>query len=196
MFLQDEFYYKSFLREALIAPMMGKHKIGPKIYDIFICLNIGYIIMEKWNGSIRPILHNISDKYMTDISELIVKMHQNGVVHNDLHTGNILYKIKNKKYHFAITDYGLSSYFENKKDIIPDKFIPFSNMPNCFFPAFDFYKLNNALESKKNIIFITFFFNNNYISLFDYLIIQKFYEKSKMNDMTFDTYIKSIKLNI
>ena len=150
--------YKTFLREALIAPLMAKHNIGPKIFDIFICLNVGYIIMEKWDGPISDIHHNINNNYLTIISDLIVKMHKIGVIHNDLHTGNILYKFHNNKYEFAISDYGLSLYFENKSDTIPTYLLPNLKSPNIFFPAFDFYRFNNAIESRKDKIFITFFF--------------------------------------
>ena len=194
--LDNKNIYQTFLREALIAPMMAKHKIGPKILDIFICLNMGYIIMEKWEGTIRNIHENITNENLNVISNLIVKMHKYGVIHNDLHTANILYRItKNNKYEFSITDYGLSLYFENKNDIIPQKFLPNDKSPNIFFPAFDFYKLNNALESRQNKVFITFFFNKGYITLIDYILVDKYYLKQSCAKISFNDYVKNLKLD-
>jgi hypothetical protein len=194
--LQHANVYKTFLREALIAPLMAKHNVGPKIFDIFICLNIGYIIMEKWEGTIKHIHENITDNHLTTISDLIVKMHKYGVIHNDLHTANILYRTtKNNKYEFSITDYGLSLYFENKNEIIPPKFLPNNKSPNIFFPAFDFYRLNNALESRQNMVFITFFFNKGYITLIDYILADKYFLRKMNIDIGFYDYIKNINLD-
>ena len=52
---------------------MAKHNIGPKIFDIFVCLNTGYIIMEKWDGTIRNIHRYIKNNHIIEISNLIVK---------------------------------------------------------------------------------------------------------------------------
>lgn len=190
--------YKTFLREALIAPMMAKYGIGPKIHDIFICLNAGYIIMDKWDGSIRKLTgkNELTEDHLITISDLIVKMHTKGVIHNDLHTANVLYRKKSDgSYEFCLTDFGLSLYFENKDDIIPTKFIPSTKSPNIFFPAFDFYKFSNALESRRNIIFIPFFFNKGYISLIDNLLVSKFYTKSEFNATTFNDFLESVNLD-
>jgi len=190
--------YKTFLREALIAPMMAKYGIGPKIHDIFICLNAGYIIMDKWDGSIRKLTgkNELTEDHLITISDLIVKMHSKGVIHNDLHTANVLYRKRDDgSYEFCLTDFGLSLYFEDRDDIIPTKFIPSSKSPNIFFPAFDFYKFSNALESRRNIIFIPFFFNKGYISLIDNLLVSKFYTKSEFNATTFNDFLKSVNLD-
>ena len=187
--------YQSFLREALIAPLMAKHNIGPKIFDIFICLNTGYIIMEKWDGTIRNIHKYIKHNHIIEISDLIVKMHKLGVIHNDMHTANILYKVVNNKYIFSITDFGLSLYFENKNEIIPKKFLPNYKCPDIYFPAFDFFKLSNALEHRKDVIFITFFFNKGYISLLDYILVDKFWFRTTTRITSFYKYISKVKLN-
>ena len=195
--LSHEQIYKTFLREALIAPMMAKEGVGPKIYDIFVCLNAGYIIMEKWDSSIRNIIetNKFTEDHLEDITKLIIKMHKKGIIHNDLHTGNILYKIDDAgNYKFSITDYGLSLYFENKNDIVPSEFVHV-NGPNIFYPAFDYYRFNNALESRSNIIFVTFFLKRGYISLIDNLLVSKFYLKSKNDTTIFSEFLKSLKLD-
>lgn len=197
--LSHEKIYKTFLREALIAPIMAKHGIGPKIHDIFICLNAGYIIMDKWEGSIRKLTVNnlLNDIHLTDICDKIVKMHNLGVIHGDLHTANVLFRTnKIGGYDFCITDYGLSLYFEDKNSIIPQNFISSWKLPNIFFPAFDFHRFSGALESRQDIIFISFFFNKGYISLVDYLLVEKFYRKNETNYTLFSSFINSINLNI
>ena len=196
--LAFEKIYKTFLREALIAPMMAKYGIGPKIYDIFICLNAGYIIMEKWEGSIRKLMDNnkFTDNHLEIISNLIVKMHDKGVIHNDLHTANILYRKKNNgDIEFIITDFGLSLYFEDKETTISDKFIPNSKSPNIFFPAFDFYRLNRVIESRQRIIFLPFFFIKGYITLLDNLLVSKFYSKDDFNTTPFSEFLKGVNLD-
>ena len=197
--LSHEKIYKTFLREALIAPIMAKHGIGPKIHDIFICLNAGYIIMDKWEGSIRKLTANnlLNDIHLTDICDKIVKMHNLGVIHGDLHTANVLFRTnKIGGYDFCITDYGLSLYFEDKNSMIPQDFIPSWKLPNIFFPAFDFHRFSGALESRQDIIFISFFFNKGYISLVDYLLVEKFYRKNETNYTLFSLFINNIDLNI
>jgi len=207
--LSYEPIYKTFLREALIAPIMAKHGIGPKIYDIFICLNAGYIIMEKWDSSIRKLIvgyqekvgkktieYKLTNEHLEKIGNLISKMHDKGVIHNDLHTGNILLrKNRNGSLDFCITDFGLSLYFEDKNSIVPSKFVPSSRVPNIFFPAYDFHRFSSELEIRQNIILISFFFNRGYISLIDYLIVDKFYRKDKSNKVPFNKFIQSLYLN-
>ena len=194
--LNDKNIYQTFLREALIAPLMAKHKIGPKIFDIFICLNTGYIIMEKWDGTVKNIINELTEDHLHTLAKLLNKMHKYGVIHNDLHTANILYRItKDNKYEFSYTDYGLSLYFENKNEIIPKNFLPNNKSPNTFFPAFDFHRINNALESRNDEIFNAFFFNNGYISLLDYILVDKYYTKKKNINDNFYEYITNINID-
>lgn len=197
--LSHQKIYKTFLREALIAPLMAKYGIGPKIHDVFTCLNAGYIIMDKWEGSIRKLTGQnlLTNSHLSTICDTIVKMHDKGVIHGDLHTANVLFRRKrNGEYEFCITDFGLSLYFEDKNSVIPQQFIPSSKLPNIFFPAFDFHRFSGALESRQNIIFIPLFFNKGYISLVDYLLVDKFYRKGEFNYTPFSSFIQKLNLNI
>ena len=196
---------QSFIREALIAPMMDKVNVGPKIYDIFTCLNVGYIVMDKWQGTLSELFfRNLNfdiDKYFDDIFKLIKKMHNNNVIHNDLHTGNILYKKDKKgKYTFCINDFGLSIYFENKNMQISEKYVPRINVPNFFFPSYDYYVFSNKLEKIKKKMF-SIFFTDKLISLKDYVIINKYQNyidnikplvlKGIRSDITFYNFLKN-----
>ena len=194
--INETYRYESFLREALIGPLMAKNKIGPIIHDIFICLNTGFIVTERWRGSIKKIIKYLNNDDYLNIGNLISKMHNIGVIHNDLHGGNILYNIVNNKYEFSITDFGLSLYFENKDSVIPDKFIPNSYSPNIFFPAFDYHRFSINCETKIDKIFFTFFIKNKFISISDYLIVDKFLNRpSQIQKVNFSKFLKKLNLN-
>jgi serine/threonine protein kinase len=191
--------YQTFLREALIAPYMAKHDVGPKIYDIFVCLNSGFIVMEKMDGSLRSLAleeESFPWKHLISISKQVSKMHKLNVVHNDLHTANILYKINDDStYDFKVTDFGLSLYFEDKNSIVPNLFLPTPNVPNIYYPPYDFFKLSVDLEHQLGTIFIKYFFIDGYLTLFDYIFIQKYYIKMKdVYPYTFFQYIKDEQL--
>ena len=176
--LKSKQYFETFLREALIAPIMYKNGIGPKIYDMFICLNAGYIIMEKYEGTIRNIIQDVYENNINTICTLIRKMHSIGIIHNDLHTGNILYrKNEDNTYSFVIIDFGLSLYFEDKNKKIPNEQVFYNLFPNIFYPAFDFYKLSHIFEkfvSTPSRPTIDGFITNKYLTLEEYYIINKF----------------------
>ena len=198
--------YKDFIREALISSIASRKKIGPKIYDIYTCLNFGYIIMDRWDGSIKNLITKnlITTERFKKILDTIKNMHNIGIIHNDLHIGNILYKIDNNNYTFCITDFGLSSYFENKNVLIPDEYLPRKDFTNIFYPAFDYYRYLNSYEfHKKDHIFITYPFNNNYISFLDYTIVDKFKKwnsydviKYGKNNVRFNDYLNDLELYV
>lgn len=187
-------YFKTFIRESLIAPLMYKHGIGPKIYDMFICLNSGYIIMEKYDGSIRNILDIVYNNDMDNLIKIIKKMHNIGVIHNDLHTGNILYK-KNKDntYSYAITDYGLSTYFEDKNHILKNNEMVHFQFPDMFYPQFDYFRLNNTMESRLVLPFINYFIKNNLYTFEDYYILTKYRNSSFFDKQVFSIFYNNIK---
>lgn len=191
---------QTFKRETLLGPFMNKKGIGPKIYDIYQCLDAGFIIMDKWEGSIRKLVETqeFKKKHLKVICEIIKKMNDLGVIHNDLHTANILYrKKKNAKekddYEFCITDYGLSLYFEDKDKTIPKIFLPNLRSPNIYYPAFDFYKFSNALESRSAETFIEYFYLNDYITPLQYLIINKYTTRSYYDDELFNEFYNNLK---
>ena len=108
------------IKEIDLSKLMGKHRIGPKIYDSYMCktktqLSI-YIVMEHMNkGSFADFLQNYISKpeYIMAINKKIKKMHTFKIMHLDLHQGNILVNEKKKnKFEFYIADFGLSKTFK------------------------------------------------------------------------------------
>ena len=100
--------------------------ITPKIYDYWMSNNNNslqvYIIMEfkgraLW-GWLQEKNRSLTDKEEEIIEEKIKKMHNAGIVHNDLHLNNILVEGVNGKTNFYITDFGLSKTKQTLFDTI------------------------------------------------------------------------------
>jgi tRNA A-37 threonylcarbamoyl transferase component Bud32 len=169
---------KAFVREARISKPLGDAGLAPKVHDIFTCLNAGFIVMETWEGSFRGLLEK--EKYprkldLEQIGVLIQKMHRLGVIHNDLHVGNILYTHKKGKRLFSITDFGLASQFTSPQEVLSDNKVPTARASNIFFPAFDYYKLSNSIEVRTGMIFESFFLEKNFLTYLEYILVDKFW---------------------
>lgn len=104
--------------EIKITRFMSEKGIGPKLHDAFVCTTDTsvdlYLVLEWFNQSsldeyIRSF--TLTKQDMTAISNLITKMHDNGVLHNDLHTSNILvHRESDGSLKFAIGDFGQSTF--------------------------------------------------------------------------------------
>lgn len=192
---------ESFFREAVIAPVMGKLGIGPVIHDVFTCLNAGFIIMDAWEGSIGNLLDNkikekvIDENIMSKIYPLIDRIHRLGIIHNDLHTGNVLYKKHGEKYKFCITDFGLSLRFNDINEVLPSSKLPNTSSPNIYFPSFDYWRLSKATELRAGIPFYTYFIDIGKINLLEYILVDKFWERdNKYDGTTFLDYLHKTKI--
>ena len=73
---------------------------------------VGYIVSEKWDGIYYDLVMTKDKKIYEDdlkkIIKIVLKMHSLGIVHNDLHSQNIVYRIRNGKRQFALIDFGTS----------------------------------------------------------------------------------------
>jgi serine/threonine protein kinase len=105
--------------EIRITKKMSDLGIGPKLYDIFICKPNGepyiFFVLEYFNQNALDVyLYNggiITPDDTKSISKLINRMHAAGVVHTDLHPGNILVNLSSTgKLRFAISDFGLAKF--------------------------------------------------------------------------------------
>lgn len=99
--------------------------IAPKVYDAWTCAQhdilTGFIVMERMDGTLgNYILKEYHEGRLSSIMvdylqllmiELVAKLHQLGICHNDLHFGNILYK-KDKWY---VGDFGESTTNESEE---------------------------------------------------------------------------------
>ena len=95
-------FYQSppYVMEAYkIAKKAAELDIGPKIYDVFVTLNeAGYAqivkVQELIHGSSWENMQWKSDaqkkKAVAILEKKIVKMNKNGILHHDLHTGNVM----------------------------------------------------------------------------------------------------------
>ena len=109
-------------KEINISIKMGENKIGPKIYDDYMCKTMGklsvYIVMDYMNlGTLKDWLQNnqLSKKNKEQIKNKINMMHKNSV-HQDLHLENILVNKKDNKINFYLSDFGLSHTFQSLID--------------------------------------------------------------------------------
>lgn len=99
--------------EFALSQMMSDMQIGPKVFDYCITPEYAMIIMEKYDGTLTDLLMAMQESSVDfipidEIRNLTAIMNNAGIIHNDLQSNNILYKVgKDGKYKFAITDFGL-----------------------------------------------------------------------------------------
>ena len=99
---------------------MGEKNIGPKIYDYYICKEKNeiriHILMEYMNeGNLTSWMkdNQINKTHEKKIQDKIQKMHNEDIIHGDLHADNIFVMKKNNKYDFFIGDFGLGLSIKN-----------------------------------------------------------------------------------
>ena len=125
-------------RELQISTLMGKHNLGPEIYDSFLCKTIDangetvtkvYIIMSHMNrGGLRDFSQEnlVNDDFLESLKNKIQKMHDLNILHQDLHMANVLVNEESGIFVPYIADFGLSKSFEEageeltKWEQIPD----------------------------------------------------------------------------
>lgn len=122
---------ENILNEFTVCKLAGELGVGPKVYDHYTCCDENnqcyYILfmdllegqnMYDWFSS------NPSEEEQTIVKELLAKkikiLHQNNIIHNDLHRGNVFIvkkKIgrgKTKIDDVYIIDYGMATNFKRK----------------------------------------------------------------------------------
>lgn len=99
--------------EFAITEAMSDAGIGAKVVDVCITPEYGIMIMEKLDGTLTDLLWEYqNDKelpiksLMTQLEELVRRMHETGIVHRDLTPNNILYKKVDGDLQLFIADYG------------------------------------------------------------------------------------------
>ena len=113
-------------REFQISKLMGKHQLGPKIYESFLCKTIDasapggtvtkvYIIMSHMNrGGLGDFSQEnlVNDDFLESLKNKIQKMHDLNILHQDLHIANVLVNEESGIFVPYIADFGLSKSFE------------------------------------------------------------------------------------
>tara|TARA_R110000803_G_scaffold80044_1_gene145787 strand:+ start:818 stop:1381 length:564 start_codon:yes stop_codon:yes gene_type:complete len=106
-------------REAKIQNKLSD--ISPKIFTY----RDNWIIMEKMDGTLydiikthihdKPLFNMLIKSAKRDVRCAIRKMHERSIIHNDMKSSNIFYKIIDNQYKFYIGDFGMAQ--KSKKDL-------------------------------------------------------------------------------
>lgn len=85
----DEFPTKSALSHRMHANynFASSSKLGPKLFDSFLCNENLVIITEYLPTKFES---SMIDQYQSKIQSMIKKLHDDGIIHGDLHGGNIM----------------------------------------------------------------------------------------------------------
>lgn len=95
--------------------------ISPKVEEAWVCEMdgnpYGIVVMEKMDGTISDLIYEgKAGVILRDLPILISKikkLNENGIIHGDLKSDNILYKrLSDGSYDYKISDYGFSTKFE------------------------------------------------------------------------------------
>ena len=117
---------ESIKRELEITEEMGRKGIGPKLFDTFVCKTAGrshlYLVLENFNHrSLWDFIqegNTLEEEEIRKISAVIREMHNERVVHSDLHAGNILvHENADGELRFAIGDFGMAHKAEDADEI-------------------------------------------------------------------------------
>lgn len=109
-----------FIKESSIFKNL-QPGVAPEIIDSYFCKEgnniLGKFIVKKMDGDLYHYLmtNTISEEDLVKIFNLTRRLHESDIVHQDLHTKNILYKKEeNGSVSFYITDFGLSYQYGSK----------------------------------------------------------------------------------
>ena len=172
-------------KEIKLTKKMGKLGVGPKLYDYYICKednkNKLFMVMEYMSGGD---LYNwlgdgnkLTAKLKKDARKKLKIMHDNGIIHNDLHEGNIFIQNKNNKPELFIGDFGIS---ETKESLIRQNFIA-SPLEMTIEDWKNGYLINPGNNSKESLLF-DFIVNKlifDEILIIDFPKIYQIYQKIK-----------------
>ena len=103
------------LKEVFLLEKASNIKVSPKIYDKYMCFHKKsetlsfYIVMEYIDGvTLQDFLKKkpvLSKKDKSTLLNMVKKLHKENIIHNDLHSGNIMVT---KNHKFYIIDFGIS----------------------------------------------------------------------------------------
>ncbi len=104
--------YDMVRNEIIISQKAGELNVGPRIYNSALNSEKGILVMDRYDGNLGELFYLYQtdrtipvDKVMEVVKQLLSILHQNNIIHRDIHPMNILYT---KGGIIAIADYGLS----------------------------------------------------------------------------------------
>jgi len=110
------------LKEVFLLEKASNIKVSPKIYDKYMCFHKKsetlsfYIVMEYIDGvTLQDFLKKkpvLSKKDKSTLLNMVKKLHKENIIHNDLHSGNIMVT---KNHKFYIIDFGISKQIADFK---------------------------------------------------------------------------------
>jgi tRNA A-37 threonylcarbamoyl transferase component Bud32 len=103
----------SFTNQVMVTELASKHKIGPKLYDAWLCytdgVTIGMMVLDRWDGDLRQyIVDSNIDTMLQDLEHKMYKLHNLGFVHGDIWPANVLFRKRGNKTEVALTDFDRS----------------------------------------------------------------------------------------
>ena len=119
--------YVDFLKEVNMSTIAGSIGVAPKIYDTYVCINdedstcYGIIYMEFIQGitltNYLDKIHsqNNKNKLRKLLEEKIIKLHTAGIMHNDLHSDNVMVILDSNDQlkDIKMIDFGFSQYIKD-----------------------------------------------------------------------------------
>jgi len=115
----DKSWKDEFLHHAKLAELAGKHAIGPKVHDWWICQNkeieSGMIVADRWDADLNSIFESGTVQTQDQLNSLIQqlqtlldKWHKLGYSHGDINANNFLYRRSRNKIDVCLIDFQLS----------------------------------------------------------------------------------------
>lgn len=136
-----------------IAQIASNTDISPKYYGKFSCRKTTYYIQEK-------LPFDYLDLYISQIPELLTRMIEAGIFHNDIKKANMMANKEGKLYLIdfdfgtLISDYGYEDFDKRLKNIRNEE----ECLENCLIPKFSFtieqlkriYKMRPSIQYSQN----------------------------------------------
>ena len=125
-------YLKEFMKinchEFNLSKTIGNDNIGPKTYHLYFAYDshqnniCSIMIMEYLDGeTLANYKKKVTDEIKKQLSTQIKKLHKLNIIHQDLHTNNIMIVNKNKKIYVYIIDLGVALIKNNILNIKKNK---------------------------------------------------------------------------
>ena len=92
----EKFQYDAVRNEIIMSDLSSQLGIGPKVHDISLNRIEGYIVMDRYDGTLEDLigLYKTNDMipvdlYMEHVWRLLNVLHQNNIIHGDFSSSNI-----------------------------------------------------------------------------------------------------------